>query len=55
MTFSLRPIYIIQARLGPDLIQNQLNDEALPCFIQLAACKLPKTNAFRFLLKNNIS
>lgn len=39
MTFSMGPIYIIQAEHRPDLMRNRLNDAPKSCFIHPAASR----------------
>lgn len=39
MTFSMGPIYIIQAEHRPDLMRNRLNDAPESCFIHPAASR----------------
>lgn len=43
MTFSMEPIYIIQAEHRPDLMQNRLNDAPESCFIHQAASRAATT------------
>lgn len=43
MTFSVGPIYIIQAERRPDLMWNRLNDAPESCFIHPAASRAATT------------